>query len=355
MIFATIIMVAIVFASANAQVLVNGVNMDNKSVYEHLKNNQKDTVLMSINSFRNGTDSIVVAKKAILLGENRVGMVSDTTIYRTVVTQSVNAEKMDELFAASVSSRYTEMGKSALTRRDSSTMTYHVNHLYQRDTYYALVEGMKGVSKDDVDAGKIALYSVDKYGWSVGAYLGYQKGMDQASPFVGINLNLSRQWWQAGFNLEGGECFYVNDDTNLVDSYTSYRSELYGAIRPIQLDAYDCNRLFIVGGVGFETYKTDNEMDYESNPDGTSGNKTAYNEWGNSIYPTAGLRYEHRFFATGNSVYTTLMWRGCEGVFKNSDDRRYHSVGISVGFTFGANRNKLDLVGGRKAIMSKIK
>jgi hypothetical protein len=223
----------------------------------------------------------------------------------------------------SVDTRFTE----AVVGRDS-----------KRDTYYAICDSVKGVSEDDPDAGKVVLRSADKYGWGVNFYAGYQLAENVNSPVVGAGLEYNRSWWAVGLQGEVGKSKYTHNAVNAGKDYWSFRAESWAAVQPFKFDAYNQNRLFFFGGIGFESYETDSK---ETTDD--AGNKVSFRSWGNYMYPTAGVRFEHRFFSTGNSLYLTAQWRRLSGIIQNSSSERYNALMLSVGFNFGVFRNKVGM------------
>lgn len=312
-------MVAFVAMSANAQEVVNGINTrDAKACMSYLVNNKKDTIA-SVSSFVNGLDTVVVRRSVFLAGEKLMAR-QDTTIYRpTVKTVTVvNKGKAEDLYKASVNTRFAEKAFDDAAR----------------DTYYAYSDSVDGVSAGDINAGKVVLRSANKYGWGVNLYAGWQFAEHVNSPVIGAGLEYSRSWWAGMLNAEAGYSKYTHNAVNAGDKYWSFRTEALAALQPFRFDAYNCNRLFLFGGIGFEWYSTESKPYTDE-----AGNEYMFKSWGNFLYPTAGIRFEHRFFSTGNSLFVSAQWRQLSGVIQNASTERYNALMLSVGFNFGFFRN----------------
>ena len=319
-----VIVLAMVTEVSMAQRVVNGINTrDAKACMEYLVKNQKDTLRSEqfVSSYMNSDTTFTVYKRRdVYLLEDR--LIANNYQY-TILEKNkdnIDAETMTALEKLSVDTRFTE----AVVGRDS-----------KRDTYYAICDNVKGVSEDDPDAGKVVLRSVDKYDWGVNFYAGYQLAENVNSPVVGAGLEYNRSWRAVGLQGEVGKSQYTHNAVNAGEDYWSFRAESWAAVQPFKFDAYNQNRLFFFGGIGFESYETDSK---ETTDD--AGNKVSFRSWGNYMYPTAGVRFEHRFFSTGNSLYLTAQWRRLSGIIQNSSSERYNALMLSVGFNFGVFRNK---------------
>lgn len=313
------VMVAFVAISANAQEVINGINTrDAKACMSYLVNNKKDTIA-SVSSFVSGEDTVVVRRSVFLAGEKLIAR-HDTLVYHPVVKtiQVVNKDKAEDLYKASVETRFAEKAFD-----DAS-----------RDTYYALADSVAGVSEGDLNAGKVVLRSANKYGWGINLYGGWQMAENVNSPVIGAGLEYSRSWWAGMLNAEAGYSKYTSNAVNAGDKYWSFRTEALAALQPFRFDAYNCNRLFLFGGLGFEWYSTESKPYTDE-----AGNEYMFKSWGNFLYPTAGIRFEHRFFSTGNSLFVSAQWRQLSGVIQNASTERYNALMLSVGFNFGFFRN----------------
>lgn len=312
-------MVSFAAIAVNAQEIVNGINTrDAKACMSYLVNNKKDTIA-SVSTYKAGKDSIVVRRLVFLAGEKLIAR-HDTLVYHPVVKtiQVVNKEKAENLYEASVETRFAEKAFD-----DAS-----------RDTYYAYSDSVAGVSEGDLNAGKVVLRSANKYGWGVNLYAGWQFAEHVNSPIIGAGLEYSRSWWAGILNAEAGYSKYTHNAVNAGEKYWSFRTEALAALQPFKFDAYNCNRLFLFGGIGFEWYSTESKPYTDE-----AGNEYMFKSWGNFLYPTAGIRFEHRFFSTGNSLFVSAQWRQLSGVIQNASTERYNALMLSVGFNFGFFRN----------------
>ncbi len=313
------VMVSFAAIAVNAQRLVTGINTrDAKACMSYLVKNSKDTIA-SVSKVIEGQDTVVVRRSVYLSGEKLIAR-QDTLIYTPVVKtiQVVNKEKAENLYEASVNTRFAEKAYEDAAR----------------DTYYAVADSVAGVSEGDINAGKVVLRSANKYGWGVNLYGGWQFAENVNSPVIGAGLEYSRSWWAGILNAEAGYSKYTSNAVNAGDKYWSFRSEALAALQPFRFDRYNQNRLFLFGGIGFEWYSTESKPYTDE-----VGNEYMFKSWGNFLYPTAGIRFEHRFFSTGNSLFVSAQWRQLSGVIQNASTERYNALMLSVGFNFGFFRN----------------
>lgn len=316
---AVLVVFTLVAIASNAQEVINGISTsDAKACWNYLVKNSKDTIA-SVSTCKAGKDSIVVRRLVFLAGEKLMAR-QDTLIYTPVVKtiKVVNKDKEEALYKASVETRFAEKAYD-----DAS-----------RDTYYAYSDSVAGVSEGDLNAGKIVLRSANKYGWGVNLYAGWQFAENVNSPVIGAGLEYSRSWWAAMLSGEAGYSKYTSNAVNAGDKYWSFRTEALAALQPFRFDSYNQNRLFLFGGLGFEWYSTESKPFTDE-----AGNEYEFKSWGNFLYPTAGIRFEHRFFATGNSLFVSAQWRQLSGIIQNASTERYNALMLSVGFNFGFFRN----------------
>ena len=314
------VMVSFAAIAVNAQEVINGISTsDAKACWNYLVNNKKDTIASVVSSYKKGQDSIVVRRSVFLAGEKLMAR-QDTLVFTPVVktVRVVNKEKSEQLYKASVNTRFAEKAFDDAAR----------------DTYYAYSDSVAGVSEGDLNAGKVVLRSANKYGWGVNLYAGWQMAENVNSPVIGAGLEYSRSWWAGILNAEAGYSKYTHNAVNAGEKYWSFRTEALAALQPFRFDAYNCNRLFLFGGIGFEWYSTESKP-YKDD----AGNEYMFKSWGNFLYPTAGIRFEHRFFSTGNSLFVSAQWRQLSGVIQNASTERYNALMLSVGFNFGFFRN----------------
>lgn len=327
--FKSIIIMVVVFvaaASANAQRVVNGINTrDAQKCGEYLVSNPKDTVVEVSIVNRDGMRG-EVSRKVYLKGATTLGVKNDTVWTRTVEVLRPSSALVQKLDSISVESRVVEKTAEGLAR--------DVLYAYSEDAKN-LRDSLNGDSSD-ADAGKVVLKAANKYGWSVAAHAGYSFANGVQGPIAGVGLSFDRRWWGLYLNGEVGKSRLSSNAVMAGDDYWVFRAESALMLRPFQLDALDQNRLFLLAGVGFENFKTDS-MPYELE-DGTTGYLSSH---GNYLYATAGVAFEHRFFATGNSLGARIQWRNTRATVQNSSDENFGSVALSVYFKFGFFRNKV--------------
>ena len=315
---------ALVCTAASAQRVVNGISTsDAKACWNYLVKNQKDTIASVVSTYKAGQDSIVVRRKVYLSDEKLMDRY-DSLTYRLRVDTIwvVDKEKAAALYKESVNTQFAEkmFGDS------------------DRDTYYTYFNGVKGVSEGDINAGKVVHRSVDKYGWGVNLYAGWQFAEHVNSPIVGAGLEYSRSWWAGILNAEAGHSKYTHNAINAGEKYWSFRTEAQAAFQPFRIDRCNQNRLFLFGGLGFEWYNTNSKPFL-----GEDGNEYQLQSWGNFMYPTAGIRFEHRAFATGNSFVVFIQWRLLSGVIQNDNLDRFNGIVVGGAVNLGVFRNKIGI------------
>lgn len=303
-------------AVANAQnVVKDSVNVyDAKACAAYLNVHRLDT-LWGRRFEVVGKDSLMITRR-VFVKNNRLTAVNDTLTTRKEVKSVVDTTVTENLYKKVVETQFVEK-------------LYDEN---KRDTYYA-----------NTAEGKIALRSANKYGWAFGAYAGVQLADHVNSPILGAEASYSRSWWEAAVRFEGGQNKLNGNAVHAGEKYWNYRTEATLGLQPFKFDRWNQNRLFLVGGIGFEFYKTDSKEIV-----GDNGEKLEFRSWGNSLYPTAGVRYEHRFFTTGNTLFVNAQWRGLTGVVQNSDAENYNAFVVTVGFNFGVARDKVHSVSKNK-------
>jgi hypothetical protein len=315
-----IVVLAFVAGSANAQeiICVNGMNIrtdewSEASIKEHLTQNSADTlrILTKADILENSTEYHY--SKYFVGSDGRYKMANE------VIKVSVSYPEEVQLYEKQLKTRVVES-------------------LYDdrfRDTYYAKVDGLSGVSDDDADAGKIVLKAADKYGWDLNIYAGCQVSSELVSPIAGIGVRFSQPWWTVGVNVEYGWSKFTEHAVNAGKRYNTYRTELVLGCRPVKLDQFDQHRLMPFAGVGFEYYGTDSAPVIDGNY------QTYITSWGNYLYPTAGLRYEYRFFATGNSLAVDVAWRYHRGIVRDASPITNSSFCVKLSFNLGLYKNKV--------------
>ena len=218
---------------------------------------------------------------------------------------------------------------AALDRKAVETrFEYNVTDGHRRD-----VRGYQLSTAIDSPDGKAIKKAADKDGWAVQAEASYQLA-EHCNAFSGrAGLSYTGKWWMV--DLMGGatRTFFSENATeeNALTKYWAYGTEAGLWLQPFKFDWADCNRLYFGGGVGWEWYQTDSretEVGFLQSE-------------GNYIYPHAGVQFEHRFFATGNSLYVKAQWRQKKLVIQNDDREVSNCFELSVGFRFGFMRNRV--------------
>jgi hypothetical protein len=325
---AMVVVFAFVAMSAGAQEVkeVAGMKLhtgewSNDSVKEYLTANPTDTLRVLIATERPDSMTTRYLTKRFYVGQDgRYKVASDT------INVSVVYRKTEDLYNQQINSRVVES-------------------LYddkRRDTYYAQVNGLRGVSKEDVNAGKVVLKSVNKYGWSFNFYGGYQISSKLNAPIGGLGVEFTQPRWMIQLNGEYGQSKYTDFAVNAGKRYHTYRTETMIGVKPFNLDRFDQHRLFLFAGLGWEYYSTD------SAPIIDGDNIVTITSKGNYLYPTAGLRYEYRMFATGNSWFVEVGWRQLQGVVRDSKPIKNNGVVLKVGFNLGTFRNKVKNVSNKE-------
>ena len=327
--FKSIIMMMVVLVaavSASAQNLVNGINThDANACGQYLVKNPKDTLIEVSKIDRAGMRG-EVSRKVYLKAGTTLGVRNDTVWFKTVEVARPNPAVVQKLDTVSVKSRVIEKLADG-EKRD-------VLYAYSADA--KLLRDSRNGDSSDADAGKVVQKAANKYGWSMSAGAGYSYADGVQGPVFDLGVSYDRRWWGIYLNGEMGKSRLSSSAVNARDDFWVFRAESALMLRPFQLDRYDQNRLFILGGIGFENFETDS-MPYELE-DGTTGYLASH---GNYLYGTAGLAFEHRFFATGNCLGARIQWRNTRAVVQNSSDELFGSVALSVYFKFGFFRNKV--------------
>ena len=321
----SIIVMMIVFlaGNVNAQKRVNGIDTRNaEKCNEYLVNNPKDTIVEVFNINRDGMRGEV--SRNVYLNASVLTARNDTVWFKTVEIERPSSALVQKYDTVSINSRFREKVAEGLPRD-----VIYANSVDAK-TYR---DGLNG-DNSDADAGKAVLKAANKYGWSVSGGAGYSFADGVQGPIFDLGVAFDRRYWGIYLNGELGKSKLSSNAVKAGNDYWVFRAESALMIRPFQLDAYDQNRLFLLAGVGFENFKTDS-MPYELE-DGTTGYLSSH---GNYLYATAGVAFEHRFFATGNCLGARLQWRNTRAVVQNSGDENFGSIALSLYFKFGFFRN----------------
>ncbi len=320
------VVLAFVAVSANAQEIeIGGMKIrttehDDASIKEHLTENPTDTLrVLTRTEVLEGSTRYFV-KKYFVGEDGRFKVANDTVTVSEVYLDE------ERLYQEQLDTRVVE----------------NLFDDRKRDTYYAHIKGLKGVSDEDADAGKIVLKAADKYGWDLNIYAGCQVSSDLVSPIGGIGVRFSQPYWTVGLSAEYGWSKFTEYSANPGKRYNTYRTELILGVRPFKLDAFDQHRLFAFAGLGFEYYGTNSVPVIEGNYE------TFITSWGNYLYPTVGIRYEYRMFATGNSVSFDVGWRYHRGIVLNESPITSSSLYVRASFNFGLYKNRIKNVSNKE-------
>ena len=319
---------ALVAVSASAQEVKEVAGMkirtgewSKDSVKEYLTANPADTLRVLTAEERPDSMTTRYLVKRYFVGQDGRYKVAQDTINVSTVYRNANSLYQQQIDTRVVESLYDDK---------------------KRDTYYAKVNGLNGVSKEDVDAGKVVLKSVNKYGWSFNFYGGYQVSTKLNAPVAGAGIEFTQPRWLVLLNGEYGQSKYTDFAVNAGKRYHTYRTEALIGVKPFNLDRFDQHRLFVSAGVGWEYYNTDSSPVIEGDQIITITSK------GNYLYPTVTLRYEYRMFATGNSWFAEVGWRQLQGVVRDSNPIKDNAIVLKIGFNLGAFRNKVKNVSNRE-------
>jgi hypothetical protein len=311
--------------SASAQVINQNISTsDFKACKEYLQAHPADTIVNKISDITiNGIDG-EICQKVFRRGEDYVRVI-DTLLVKEVVVKKdvINQSAVERIDEASRDSRYVRMhyniaeGYDLIAYESADAREYR--HFMDGDTL-------------DAGAGVIAVKGARKYGWSGRVHAGYSVAEDVNGPLLGAGVMYDRRYWGVYLNGEVGKSKYSSNAVNAGEDYWVFRTESSIMVQPFKFDHYNQNRLWLFGGIGFESFETDSPV----------GENGYLRSKGNYLYGTAGLDFEHRFFATGNSVGVRLQWRNTKAIVQNADYEHFGQFGASVYFKFGVNRNRFD-------------
>ena len=186
-----------------------------------------------------------------------------------------------------------------------------------RDAYVAVVNGMP-----------VDLLSGNRYGFSFGVYGGYKMSDNLASPVVGLRAEYSQRWGYLAAQAEYGTSKFSEFSQHPDKEYGTFSSQFEAAYKPFEFDRFDCHRLMVFAGFGFEYYGTDSPIH-----DGGW-----IQSWGNVLYPTLGIHYENRGFCRNYSWYLRAEYRALNSVVQNDELVTRHTLVASLGVTLDTFR-----------------
>lgn len=321
------VMVSFAAIAVNAQRVIENIDVrDTTACIAYLSKNLRDTIKAVSRYEKN--DTVVVKTTRVFVRNNAVVFRTDSDVYTLdpeyLAKKAENAALLDTLYKKSVDALFVEKVKSA-------------GEDEKRDTYFSEVG----------DSLRIPHASADKYGASLEISGGCLFSETVTSPLLSIGFEYSGSWWAGILNAEIGWNKYNKNAVNAGSSYLTYSTELLGAVQPFKLNKANTARLFLVGGAGFQWYSTDSKPWM-----GEDGQWYNFRSGGNSPYWTAGLRFELRKFATGNSWTVSVLYRQLtgSGVIQNASLERENGVMVKIGYSFGLCRNKVGSVSNTKAL-----
>ncbi len=311
--------------NAVAQKSIVGDTNNASACWAHLKNASTDTIVSRSTDPQGNT----IVRKVFL---------QDGVVSSTALTGKTTVIKHREEVREVVDSAAVAALDSAAVRLNTHLMLSDATAVngFTHDIYFVNSEDAREyrLSKGDstfVNAGKIPVRWAKKYGFHVMGTVGWG-GNSSVNGFVGgIGVRYDRRWWRVDLEGQVAKSKLSSAAEHAGDAYWVYRTQATVGFRPFQLDRDDVNRLFIYGGLGFEFYKTDSKV-YE---DGTY-----YRSWGNYLYGVAGLAWQHRFFATGQSIEFGVEYHTSGAVRQNDS---FENSGTFVGkitYTFNVFPNK---------------
>lgn len=337
---ATTVVAFFAVLTASAQNVVSNISTsDFKLCKEYLTAHPADTI-RSIET--------VVAKenKVINGGEIAVGdtLVCTTSVFKTpegkIAQHKVFSKKIVEEGEPRLA---TDFEKAAAIDRKAEDTQFTHNLVKNRKENRKDVVGYKS---DDVreiyndvrgNAGVVVEKSADKDGWSVEGQASYQVAEGCNTLGGALGLAYTGSWWQVYVNGGITRTLYTENANHAGQDYWAYKAESGLLVQPIKFDRFDQNRLFIGGGCGWEHYLTDSQT-----WTGEDGQVYDMSSEGNYLYLHGDVKFEHRFFATGNSIYAKLQVRQKKFIYQNADLKSKLAFEFAVGWSFGFHRNKVN-------------
>ncbi|MBP3687419.1 MAG: hypothetical protein J6J35_03535 [Alphaproteobacteria bacterium] len=273
-----------------------------------------DTLLCTISVFKNAEGKVAqhkaFSKKVVVMGEPR-----QATNFETAAVIDRKAEESQ--FTYNLTKNRKANRKDVIGYKSDD-----VREIYNND---------RG------NAGVVVAKAADKDGWSVEAQASYQvaEGCNTVGGSAGVAYTGS--WWQVYVNGGITRSMYTENADHAGQDYWAYKAESGLLVQPFKFDRYDQNRLFIGGGCGWEHYVTDSRE-----WTGENGELYDLSSEGNYLYLHGDLKFEHRFFATGNSIYAKLQLRQKKFIYQNADTKCKLALEFAVGMNLGFFRNRIN-------------
>jgi hypothetical protein len=196
---------------------------------------------------------------------------------------------------------------------------------FSPDLYrYQIEHGMP-----EEDAGKIHQGpAANKFGGAIEAFAGagYENSF---KPFAGLGLVYTRRLWEVALRVGMSSRNHTPNSEN-EGSYMTFMSS-FMAGPGISFGHYATEKISILGGVNFESYKTDSKINAEG---------SRFKSWGSSLQGAVELKYRHRFFRTGNAMSFSLGYVFRGNVVQNSEDISANYAYMTMAFELGIARQK---------------
>ncbi len=296
--------------SANAQVI----NVEKfAECKKYLDANPNDTIL--------GKDSKGINFAVYKAQDGKIHR--DTVKTVTVVkTDTVFVGTPKEVLAAVNAKAINNLVNESLIDKDGNRDAYIAQSSelanYQQNT------GQSTEFDGNIPVGKAA----NKFGWAVEAFagVGYENSF---KPMAGVGAVYTRRWWEADLRLGMSSREYTSNAEN-EGSYMTFMSS-FMAGPGVSFGYYDTNKISLLGGVNFETYRTDSKIDSDG---------SYLRSAGSSIQGAVELKYRHRFFSSGNAMSFSLGYSFRGNVIQNTNKVSADFVYATIAFELGIARQK---------------
>lgn len=340
-IFLAILAMAVFAApAANAQSVVTNISTsDFKACKEYLDVHPTDTI--------RSMETVVATENKVIEGGNIVAgdtLVCTTSVFKNsdgkIAQHKAYVKKVVVIGEPRVA---TDFEKAAVVdqKAEESQFTYNLTKNRKENR-----KDVVGYKSDDVreiyddvrgNAGVVVKKAADKDGWSVEGQASYQFAEDCNTLGGSLGLAYTGSWWQVYVNGGITRTLYTENANHAGQDYWAYKAESGLLVQPFKFDRFDQNRLFIGGGCGWEHYLTDSQT-----WTGENGEVYDMSSEGNYMYLHGDIKFEHRFFATGNSIYAKLQIRQKKFIYQNADLKSKLAFEFAVGMNLGFFRNRIN-------------
>ena len=339
--FIAAIVVAFLTVTVKAQSVVSNVSTsDFKACKEYLTTHPTDT----IRSEKNLVVSAELADKAKKAGQsfNLGDTVSCVVkVFKTAdgkIARNVSYKKTIVEVASPCKGLDFELASQIDRKAEETQFTYNLSADRRKDVIGYKSDDVREAYKDvRGNAGVVVEKAADKDGWSVEAQASYQVAEDCNAFGGSLGLAYTGSWWQVYVNGGVTRTLYTENANRAGENYWAYKAESGLLLQPFKFDRFDQNRLFIGGGCGWEHYNTDSQV-----WTGDDGQIYDLSSRGNYMYLHGDIKFEHRFFATGNSLYAKLQVREKKFIYQNADAKSKLAFEFAVGMNLGIFRHRIN-------------